>query len=65
VRGWSERTEIAAHRFIRWLSVASSKFYDWRARYGLVNEHNGWMPRDFRLEAWERRAILDFHWADW
>lgn len=61
VRRWSERTEIATQRFVRWLGVASSKFYDWRARYGQVNEHNGWVPRDFWLEAWEKRAILDFH----
>jgi hypothetical protein len=26
-----------------------------------VNEHNGWIPRDFWLEGWEKRAILDFH----
>ena len=26
------------------------KFYDWRERYGKVNEHNGWVPRDFWLE---------------
>ncbi len=61
VRGWSERTEIAAQRFIRWLGVASSKFYDWRARYGKVNEHNGWIPRDFWLEEWEKQAIVEFH----
>ena len=61
VRRWSERAEIATQRFVRWLSVASSKFYDWRARYGRVNEHNGWVPRDFWLEAWEKRAILDFY----
>jgi transposase InsO family protein len=61
VRRWSERTEIATQRFVRWLGVASSKFYDWRARYGKVNEHNAWIPRDFWLEGWEKRAILDFH----
>ncbi len=61
VRRWSERTEIAAQRFIRWLGVASSKFYDWRARYGKVNEHNGWIPRDFWLEEWEKQAIVEFH----
>jgi hypothetical protein len=49
VRRWNERTEIATQRFVRWLGVASSKFYDWRARYGQVNEHNGWVPRDFWL----------------
>ena len=26
-----------------------------------VNEHNGWIPRDFWLEDWEKQAIIDFH----
>jgi hypothetical protein len=34
VRRWSERADIATQKFIRWLGVVSSKFYDWRARYG-------------------------------
>src|ERR1051325_8611839 len=33
----------------------------WKQRYGKVNEHNGWIPRDHWLEAEERQAILDFH----
>lgn len=37
-----------------------SKFYDWQARYGKVNEHNAPVPRDHWLEAWEREAILAF-----
>jgi putative transposase len=61
VRRWNERTEIATGQFIRWLGVASSKFYDWQSRYGQVNEHNGWVPRDFWLEKWEKRAIVEFH----
>ena len=47
VRRWSEKTEIGAGRFIGWLDITASKFYDWRERYGKVNEHNGWVPRDF------------------
>jgi putative transposase len=61
VRRWSEATEIAVLTFVLWLGVASSKFYDWRARYGKVNEHNAWIPRDFWLEDWEKRAIIEFH----
>ena len=61
VRRWSEKTEIRVGRFIAWLGVTASKFYDWRQRYGRVNEHNGWLPRDFWLEAWEKEAILGFH----
>ena len=44
-----------------WLDIAASKFYDWRERYGKVNEHNGWVPRDFWLEEWEKQAIVGFH----
>jgi hypothetical protein len=61
VRRWSNKTEIGVGRFIRWLGVTTSKFYDWRQRYGYVNEHNGWIPRDFWLELWEKEAIIDFH----
>jgi hypothetical protein len=61
VRRWSEASEIGAGRFVGWLGVSSSKFYDWRERYGRVNEHNGWGPRDFWLEDWEKQAIVNFH----
>ena len=61
VRRWSDKTGIGAGRFIAWLSLRASKFYDWRERYGQTNEHNGWVPRDFWLEQWEKQAILDFH----
>jgi len=61
VRRWSDKTEIGAGRFIEWLDITASKFYDWRERYGKVNEHNGWVPRDFWLEDWEKQAIIGFH----
>jgi putative transposase len=48
-------------RFIDWIGIAKSKFYDWLERYGRVNEHNAWVPRDHWLEPWEKQAILDFH----
>jgi len=64
VRRWSEKTEIRMGRFIPWLGVTASKFYDWRQRYGCVNEHNCWIPRDFWLEPWEKEAIIDFHWKN-
>ncbi len=64
VRCWSEKTEIGAGRFIEWLGVRASKFYNWRERYGKANEHNAWVPRDFWLEDWEKQAIIDFHWKN-
>jgi putative transposase len=44
-----------------WLDLATSKYHQWKDRYGKANEHNGKVPRDWWLEDWEKRAILDFH----
>jgi hypothetical protein len=56
-----KRSEIVVRTFAVWPEVATSQFYDWCGRYGRANEQNGWVPRDFGLEAWEKRAILEFH----
>ena len=60
VRRWNERTEIPARQFVCWLGIGSSKFHDWKDRYGKRNEHNGWVPRDWWLEDWEKQAIIRF-----
>ena len=52
---------MPAKTLLGWLGLATSKFHDWKRRYGKVNEHNGKIPRDFWLEDWEKQAILDFH----
>ena len=62
VAKWSSRTELAAKQLVHWIGVGMSKFYQWRMRYGKVNEHNALVPRDHWLEAWEREAIVAFHW---
>jgi putative transposase len=61
VRQWKNKTEIPAKRFVAWLGVPEGTFYNWVKRYGKVNEHNGWIPRDHWLEDWEKQAILKFH----
>jgi putative transposase len=61
VRQWSDKTELTAKQLVAWLGIRESKFYDWRLRYGKVNEHNAWIPRDWWLEEWEQQAILKFH----
>jgi putative transposase len=60
VRAWSDKTELAIGRFLRWIELGSSKFYDWRQRYGKVNEHNAWVPRDHWLSSEEKRRIVAF-----
>ena len=32
-----------------WIGIGTSKFYNWKLRYGKVNEHNAWVPRDHWL----------------
>jgi len=60
VRLWNERTEIPAGQFVGWLGITPSKFHDWRRRYGKVNEHNAWIPRDWWLDDWEKQSIIHF-----
>ena len=62
VRYWKDKTEIAAHRILGWMAVSEGTLYNWKKRYGKVNEHNGWIPRDHWLEESEKRAILDYYW---
>lgn len=46
---------------VQWIGINRSKYYQWRDRYGKVNEHNRWIPRDFWLTAEERQAIMDYY----
>jgi transposase InsO family protein len=61
VNYWTERAELPARRLLAWLQLSTSKFHQWKDRYGKVNEHNGQVPRDWWLEDWEKQAILDYH----
>ncbi len=61
VRYWADKTDIKATKMVRWIGIARSKFYDWRSRYGKLNEHNAWIPRDFWLTDWEKQAIIDYY----
>jgi len=45
---------------VGWLGLVSSKDYAWRHRYGKVNEHHAWVPRDPWLAPAEKTAIVDF-----
>ena len=60
VNRWRERAEMPAALFVRWMGIGGGKYYEWVKRYGRVNEHNGKIPRDHWLDAWEKRAIIEF-----
>jgi transposase InsO family protein len=43
------------------MDLGTSKFHQWKQHYGTPHAHNGHVPRDGWLEAWEKQAILDYH----
>ena len=63
VRERAVQTELPASQLVAWIGISASKFFDWRRRYGKVNEHNSWVPRDHWLADWEKQAIIDFYQA--
>ena len=54
------KTQLPVQQIVQWCGVARGKFYDWRKRYGKVNEHNGLVPRDHWIEEWERQSVIDY-----
>ncbi len=61
VNHWSEKTEIRVRQIVIWIGISAPKFNEWKKRYGKINEHNAWIPRDTWLEDWEKKAILDYY----
>lgn len=61
IHEWSRKTELTAKILVLWIGITYSKYFEWKKRYGKVNEHNAWIPRDHWLEAWEREAIIAFY----
>jgi transposase InsO family protein len=60
VNAWAEKAEIPACRFLGWIGLGASKFHNWKKRFGKVNEHNTWVPRDHWLSTDEKHKIIAF-----
>lgn len=60
VRDWSTKCEIAAKSILKWIGIGSSKYHDWKHRFGKVNEHNSTIPRDHWLTDDEKDKICSF-----
>jgi hypothetical protein len=43
-----------------WIGIGRSKYQDWITRFGKVNEHNAWVPRDHWLTEDEILRICNF-----
>jgi len=60
VRHWSDRTELSTPWMLSRVELSPRKYHRWQQRYGKANEHNGLVPRDHWLEAWEKVSIVQF-----
>jgi len=61
IHNWTgEKTGLTALQVVDWLGIGRSKYYQWKKRYGKVNEHNARIPRDHWIEDWERQSIVEF-----
>jgi putative transposase len=60
IRHWCDRAGIPACRVRQWIGLGASKYHDWTRRFGKVNEHNAWVPRDHWLTADEKEKICAF-----
>ena len=60
VEYWSRRSEIDRRQLLKSANIGRSRYYDWKQRYGKLNEHNAWVPRDHWLEKWEQEAIVSW-----
>ena len=60
VRAWADKTDIPVCRFLPWIGIGAGKFHDWKRRFGKVNEHNTWVPRDHWLTEPEKEAVRLF-----
>ena len=59
-RSWAEKTDIPVTRFMPWIGITRSKYHDWIQRFGKINEHNAWVPRDHWLTDDEIARICNF-----
>jgi putative transposase len=46
--------------FLPWVGISTSKFHNWKERFGKVNEHNALVPRDHWLTEDEKDKIRVF-----
>jgi putative transposase len=60
VRDWSCKSDIPVSLLLRWVGITTSKYHDWKKRFGKVNEHNASVPRDHWLTDDEKARIHTF-----
>ena len=57
---YRNRTELPLKDLISYTGISRSKFYSWKDRYGISNNHNGKIPRFHWLMEEEKEAIVKY-----
>jgi putative transposase len=57
---WSAKTELPVRHFLSWLNLFPGRFYAWKNRFNLGNQHNGMIPKKHWLLPWEQQAIINY-----
>jgi transposase InsO family protein len=63
VEHYARLTELAAGWLVAKIGLGRSKFFDWKRRYGKLNEHNRLVPRDHWLLEEEKEVIVSYYLA--
>ena len=64
IRDWAEKSGMAIDQLLEWLGLSVGKFYQWRQRYGKINQHNGGVPAisgckiGKRRRSWTSRSFI-------
>jgi len=56
-----EHTELTTNWLLTQATIAKGRYYDWKKRYGKLNEHNGKVPRDHWLTSAEVELIVQWY----
>jgi putative transposase len=57
---YKRRTERPLKELISYAGISRGKFYEWKQRYGVPNNHNGETPRLYWLMQEEKAAIIRY-----
>lgn len=56
-----KETELSIGWLLAKASIGKGRYYDWKRRYGKLNEHNGQVPRDTWLTSEEINLIVQWY----
>ena len=60
IEGYKQKTGLTVTKLLNFAKLPSSKYYEWKKRYGEANRHNGKIPRNHQILEVEREAIIEY-----